>query len=215
MKNLLIKEIRLASSLLSYLFLLFSLMTLIPGYPIMVGSFFVCLGIFQSFQNARETNDILYTVLLPVEKADAVRAKYVFVCFIQIIAWVLMAALTVLRMTVLGNAGPYVTNPMMNANPVYLGWCALVFTNFNVLYLGGFFRTGYKFGKPFVLFASLSGILVIAGEVLHHIPGLEFLNGTDRLGVQAVFMLVCLAVYILGTLLSCRGAIRSFEKIDL
>ena len=59
MKNLLIKEIRLASSLLSYLFLLFSLMTLIPGYPIMVGSFFVCLGIFQSFQNARETNDIL------------------------------------------------------------------------------------------------------------------------------------------------------------
>ena len=116
MKNLLSKEIRLFANILSFLFIAFAFMTLIPGYPILLGGFFVCLGIFQSFQGIRETNDILYTVLLPVDKADAVGAKYIFVCFIEIIAWLIMAALTVLRMTALKNAGPYLTNPLMTAN---------------------------------------------------------------------------------------------------
>ena len=78
MIKLLRKEIKLAASPLSYLFIGFGLMAFIPGYPILVGSFFVCLGLFQSFQAAREANDILYTVLLPVAKGDVVRAKYAF-----------------------------------------------------------------------------------------------------------------------------------------
>ena len=93
MKNLLNKELRLATSPLAWLFLIFSVMTFIPGYPILMGCFFVCLGLFQSFQNARESNDILYTVLLPVRKADAVKAKYISVCFFEILALLLMAVL--------------------------------------------------------------------------------------------------------------------------
>ena len=215
MKNLLSKEIRLFSNILSYLFIVFALLTMIPGYPILLGSFFVCLGIFQSFQSIRETNDILYTVLLPADKADAVKAKYLFVCFIEIVAWLIMAALTALRMTALKDAGPYVTNPLMNANLVYLGFAALVFVLFNGVFLGGFFRTGYKFGKPFVFFIICAMLLVGAAETLHHIPGLEFLNGNDRLGVQVCFLLVCLAVYAAGTALSCEKSKRRFEMLDL
>ena len=62
MKNLLYKELKLASLGLTYLFILFGFMTLIPGYPILLGAFFVCLGIFQSFRTARENNDILYLI---------------------------------------------------------------------------------------------------------------------------------------------------------
>ena len=94
MTKLLNKEFRLAASPLSWIFLVAAAMTLLPGYPILMGAFFVCLGIFQSFQNAREANDVLYTVLLPVRKADFVRAKYAFTCCIELIAFVLTAALT-------------------------------------------------------------------------------------------------------------------------
>ena len=82
MKNLLIKDFRLSASALTYGFIAASLMTMLPGYPILCGVFFITLGIFQSFQNARETNDILYTALLPVAKHDAVRGKYLFSIFI-------------------------------------------------------------------------------------------------------------------------------------
>ena len=87
MKKLLSKEIRLAASPLSWIFLAATLMTLLPGYPILMGAFFVCFGVFHSFQNAREANDTLYTVLLPVKKTDCVSAKYVFTCFIQLIGY--------------------------------------------------------------------------------------------------------------------------------
>ena len=60
MRNILLKEMKLSASILSYLFIAFGLMFFIPGYPILCGVFFVTLGIFQSFQNAREANDLVY-----------------------------------------------------------------------------------------------------------------------------------------------------------
>lgn len=76
MNMLLKKEIRLSSMLLTWLFIGFAFMTLLPGYPILCGVFFITLGIYQSFQNAREANDIVYSVLMPVAKRDVVRGKF-------------------------------------------------------------------------------------------------------------------------------------------
>ena len=50
MKNLLIKEVRLAASPLAFFFLAAAFMTMLPGYPILMGAFFICMGIFHSFQ---------------------------------------------------------------------------------------------------------------------------------------------------------------------
>ena len=63
MRKMLIKEMKLSASCLSYFFILFGLMFFVPGYPILCGAFFMTLGIFQSFQNVRETNDILFSAL--------------------------------------------------------------------------------------------------------------------------------------------------------
>ena len=101
MLKLLRKEMKLTASILSYLFIAFGLLTFCPGYPILVGAFFVSLGIFQSFQNARETNDILFSTLLPVAKREVVKGKYLFVCFIELCGLLLMGIAVVLRMTVL------------------------------------------------------------------------------------------------------------------
>lgn len=68
MKSLLYKELKLSSLAVTYFFIAFGLMTFLPGYPILLGSFFVCMGIFYSFQFSRESNDPLFTVLLPWRK---------------------------------------------------------------------------------------------------------------------------------------------------
>lgn len=217
MKSLLNKEIKLAASPLSWLFIAFALMTLIPGYPILVGAFFICFGIFQSFQSGRENNDILYTVLLPVKKTDAVRAKYTFAVLVQMIGFAVCAVLTVVRMTLMADAAPYRNNPMMNANQAYLGYILLVFALFNTVFLAGFFKTAYKFGKPFVLFIITSFVLVGAAEALHHFPGLGFLNETDTLGDSRMWLVLAgaLTVYIVATVISCRVAMKRFDKVDM
>jgi hypothetical protein len=208
---------KLAASPLSYLFILFGLMAFVPGYPILVGAFFVCLGIFQSFQLTREANDITYTALLPVAKCDVVRAKYCFCIMIELCYFVITSIPVIIRMTLLSDALVYRNNALMNANLVYLGFVLLILGLFNLIFIGGFFRTAYKFGKPFVTFIIVAFLIVGIGETLFHIPKLTALNafGFTHLGMQISVFTAGAAVFAALTAISMRNAIKSFERIDL
>ena len=217
MNALLKKEMRLSASILSYLFIGFSLMTLLPGYPILCGVFFITLGIFQSFQNAREANDIVYSALLPIAKHDVVKGKFLFTVFIELSGFLVMAALTVVRMTALSDSTIYRQNALMNANPFFLGMALLIFGMFNLIFVGGFFKTAYKLGKPFVTFIIVCFLLIGIAEALHHVPGLEALNafGFEHLVLQLSLLFGGTLAYILLTCLSYKKACAHFEKIDL
>ena len=216
MKKLLYKEMKLSANPLSYWFIAFSAMTMIPRYPILIGSFFICLGIFHTYQQIREYDDITYTVMLPAKKQDVVKAKYLFVLVIELTAFILCTLLTIIRMKVLGNAAPYAANQLMNANAAYLGYVMIVFAAFNGIFLAGFFKTVYKMGKSFIIFCVASFVIVILGEILHHVPGLESLNDPANLSMpQAAVCAVGVAVFIICTLLSYQKSVKNFEVIDL
>ncbi|MCQ2577320.1 MAG: ABC-2 transporter permease [Treponema sp.] len=213
--TLLKKEMSLTALPISYIFIAFGLMAFIPGYPIVLGAFFVCLGIFQTFNSAREAGDIFYTAMLPVEKCDVVKSKYAFVALIEVLAFILMVLITILRMTVLSNAEPYLQNPLMNANLAYLGWNLLVFAFFNMIFLGGFFKTAYKLGVPFLWSGVAVFVVIGLGESLPHFPGLQDLNSTTFASSQLYVLAAGIVVYVGGTFLSMKKSIARFEKIDL
>ncbi len=217
MRNIMTKELKLSASILSFLFIAFGLTFFIPGYPILCGVFFVTLGIFQSFQNTRETNDILFSALLPIAKKDVVKGKYLFVCFIELCALVLMCIAVILRMTVLADAVVYRANALMNANLFALGMAFVIFGLFNAVFVGGFFKTAYKIGPPFVAYIIVAFSVIVVCEILFHIPGLEKLNafGTEALALQVLLLLAGIIAYILITWFSYKKACRNFEKIDL
>ena len=216
MEKLFYKEMKLSANPLTYLFIAFSAMTMIPSYPILVGSFFICLGIFHTYQQIREYDDVTYTVMLPVKKRDIVTAKYLFVLFIELTAFILCTLLTIIRMKILGTAVPYATNQLMNANMAYLGYTMIVFAVFNSIFLAGFFKTTYKIGKPFFIFCVVSFIIIIMGEILHHIPDLESLNNPSNLSMpQVVIFAIGIVVFMLCTWLSYQKAVKDFEGIDL
>lgn len=217
MSALLKKEMRLSALLLTYLFLAFGFMTLLPGYPILCGAFFIALGLFQSFQSAREANDIVFSALLPVAKRDVVKGKFQFTALIELLGFAIMVILTAVRMTVLADAEIYRQNALMNANPFFLGMALVVFALFNVIFLGGFFRTGYQIGKPFVIYIVAAFLVIGVAEALHHIPGLEALNafGFDHFGLQLALLLLGALLYAGLTYLAYRKACADFEKIDL
>lgn len=217
MRNILQKEFRLSASPLSYFFILFGAMFFLPGYPILCGFFFVTLGIFQSFLNAREANDLVFSALLPIAKRDVVKGKYLFACFIELCAALLMAAAVALRMTVFSEAIAYRQNALMNANLFALGAALTGFGLFNAIFVGGFFRTAYYFTKPFIFYAVAAFLFIGLAEAAHYVPGLAFLNafGTEELGAQLVCLLIGAMLFALLTFLSYRRSCRRFEKIDL
>ena len=217
MRNLLMKEFKLATPILTYLFIGFAFMTFIPGYPILCGAFFVCLGIFQGYQLNRDSNDILYSVLLPVSKSEVVRGKYLSVVVLQMAAFFLCVICTLVRMIKLTNALVYETNVLMPANFVYLAFVLMIFACFNAVFLGGFFKTAYDIGKPFILFIVVNFIIIAVAEALHYMPGLGWTNALDFsfLGKQVISLIVAIFIYVATTIISCRKSCLRFQKIDL
>ena len=217
MVNVLRKEMRLSASILTYLFILFGLMFLLPGYPVLCGAFFVTLGIFQSFQTAREANDIVFSALLPIAKRDIVKGKYLFVCLIESCAFLMMVFSVVLRMTAFSQSVVYRSNELMNANFFALGAACVIFGLFNWIFVGGFFKTAYKFARPFVTFIVVCSVVIFAAEALHHVPGLEKLNafGTDDIALQLILLAAGITIFLSTTVLSYRRACQHFERIDL
>ena len=217
MRNILKKEMFLSASVVTYPFIFFGLMFFLPGYPVLCGAFFSALGIFKSFEAAREANDIVFSALLPIAKKDVVKGKYLFVCSIEGCTLLLMAAAVIIRMTILSDSAVYRNNALMNANLFALGAAFIIFGLFNCIFVGGFFKTAYKYGKPFLIFiiAAFAGIGVF--EALHHIPGLERLNafGMDAFPLQLCLLGTGIILYALMTVFSCRKACEHFERIDL
>lgn len=217
MGKILLKEMKLSASILSYVFIVFGLMFLLPGYPVLCGAFFTTLGIYQSFQNTRETNDILFSALLPISKEDVVRGKYLFVCLIELCSALLMTLIEVLRMTVFADSPVYRENALMNANGFALGTAFVLFGLFNAIFVGGFFRTVYRIGKPFIIYIVVNFVVIAVAEALHHFPGLSALNafGTDAFGLQMGLLILGMSIYVVLTYISFRKSCSQLERIDL
>ena len=217
MSNIMLKELKLSASPLAFLFIAFGLMFFVPGYPILCGAFFVTLGLFHSFQSAREANDIVFSALLPIAKKDVVKGKYMFVCFIELCSLLIMAVGVAVRMTVLSEASPYINNALMNANLFALGCALFIFGLFNLIFVSGFFKTAYKLGKPFVVYIITTFVFIFVFEALHYFPGLGSLNafGTDHIGLQLITLGVGIMFFVIITVLAYKKACSSFEKIDL
>lgn len=214
--KLLRKELWLASSPLIWLFLLFTGLTLLPGYPLLVGPLFVCPGLFYYFYNTRESNDLLYSALLPLRRSDAVRGKLAFVCLYEGLAFALIAVLTILRMTVLCNDARFGDRVLMPPNPAFLGFVLLMFALFNALFVNGFFRRAQAVAKPFLMFLPAGLLLIVAEEMLPRLPGLAVLRerGVLPLILQCLVLAGGAGVYGLLTRKTLKQCVTAFERME-
>ena len=120
-------------------------------------------------------------------------------------------------MTALSGALAYTANALLNATPVYLAFWLLICAAFNLLFVGGFFRTAQKLGGPFLHFSIAAFVLVGIAETLQHLPGLGFLHtpSGERLGLQLAVLAAAAAVYAAVTWAACRASEKRMERIDL
>ncbi|MBQ5782911.1 MAG: hypothetical protein IIV99_05970 [Oscillospiraceae bacterium] len=117
----------------------------------------------------------------------------------------------------MADTAVYIKNALMNANCVFLAFVLLIFTAFNVMFLGGFFKTSYAFGRPFIVFTVVSFVIIAIAEILHHIPKLHWLNtsGTEHMLYQGVILFAALVIYITATVAACKLSQKRFNNTDI
>ncbi len=226
MRNLLYKEFKLCMMPIVWAFMAFVLMLLIPNYLYLIPCFFICNAIFYVFQTGTVNNDLLYTVLLPVGKRDAVKARYLFVIIIQMIMLILYVVMIAIK-----NAVMPISNFGLDACPTLIGAALITFAVFNAVFLPEFYKTGVKAGRSFLL-ASIAifvwitvceGFFIAAASASDKVTAFGWVAANvdcmpktaEAWTAQLIIIAVCAVIYAAVNLLSCKASCKNLEKVNL
>ena len=228
MKALLYKEFKLAMHPICYVFIaVFPFMILIPSYPIAIGFIYVltCYPIlFLGANKGQQSNDLLYSTLLPIRKKDIVLARIMTVAVMQFAFIAIMSALMPLAYLIQNSitieGGEKLVTPGIGLNGFVslLGIAIIGFALADLI----FFPIYYKHGKSIVMstlftilgFTTYLGIFTIA---LPYIPGLEWYTGflcESGIGVQFIVLGASLGIYVIIHYLVYRISAKRLEQVD-
>ena len=196
MKALIYKEMHLSMHPICYIFIaLFPLMILIPSYPLGIGFIYVltCYPIlFLGANKGQQSNDLLYSTLLPVRKKDIVLARIFTVIFMQAAFVLVMTALYPVARIINNAVAQSAENPSEYMIPglgldSYVLLVAIALIGYAIADII-FFPIYYKHGKSIVMSTlfTILGFVVYIGIFtigLPFIPGLDILNNL-HLGIQ-------------------------------
>ena len=233
MKALIYKEFKLAMHPICYVFIfLFPLLILIPSYPLAIGFIYVmtCYPIlFLGANKGQQSNDLLYSVLLPIRKKDVVLARIFTVLFMQIVFMVMMSLLFPLTLYInkiileaneiakaSGEIVKDVIIPGLGLNSFVL-ILAIAIIGFAISDLI-FFPIYYRKGKSIVMSTlfTIIGFIIFIGVftiALPYIPGLEFTNNLHLL-IQFIILLVAILISAFLHLLTYKISYKELEKVD-
>ena len=224
MKALLYKEFKLAMHPMCYIFIaVFPLMILIPSYPVAIGFIYVlsCYPVlFLGANKGQQSNDLLYSALLPIRKRDIVKARIFTVAIMQFTFIAIMSALVPLAiylrdMIALKSGEPVVDVGLGPRSFVLL--LAIAIVGFSIADLI-FFAKYYKNGKSIVgsTLLTILGFLTYLGIFtigMPFIPGLEFTNQLP-LWVQFICLAVALGIYAAMHVVVYKVSAKELEQVD-
>ena len=215
MRNLLLKEIKLAMHPTAIIFLSLSAMLMIPNYPYYVTFFYTGLAIFFTCLNGRENNDIFYTMLLPVRKKDIVKSRFLFVIILQLMQVLLAVPFAILRQS-FNLPGNQVG---MDANIAFFGLSFIMLGIFNLVFFNIYYKDVNKVGKAFgVSSVAIFVYMTIAETCTHVVPFVrDYLDtkDTEYIPYKMIVLTAGIIIYALLTFISYKKSAKNFEALDL
>ena len=226
MKALIYKELKLAMHPICYVFIvLFPFMILIPSYPLGIGFIYVltCYPIlFLGANKGQQSNDLLYSTLLPVRKKDIVMARIFTVIFMQIAFILVMTALYPVARIINNAIAQSAENPSEYMIPglgldSYVLLVAIALIGYAIADII-FFPIYYKHGKSIVMSTlfTILGFVVYIGIFtigLPFIPGLDILNNL-HLGIQFAILGAAILISFALHIIVYKVSAKRLEKVD-
>lgn len=226
MKALIYKELKLAMHPICYVFIvLFPFMILIPSYPLGIGFIYVltCYPIlFLGANKGQQSNDLLYSTLLPVRKKDIVMARILTVIFMQIAFILVMTALYPVARIINNAIAQSAEKPSEYMIPglgldSYVLLVAIALIGYAIADII-FFPIYYKHGKSIVMSTlfTILGFVIYIGIFtigLPFIPGLDILNNL-HLGIQFAILGAAILISFLLHFVVYKISSKRLEKVD-
>ncbi len=222
MKALLYKEFKLAMHPICYVFIfLFPFMMLIPSYPLGIGFIYIlsCYPIlFLGANKGQQSNDLLFSTLLPVRKKDIVLARIITVAIMQLAFMLILTALFPLA-SIIHQSIPGEEIPGLGLD-AFVSVLAIAIIGYSIADII-FFPIYYKHGKSIVMSTLLTilGFVVYIGIFtigLPFIPGLEWYKDTlsGPIWIQFIVLGISLIIYTLLHFIIYKVSSKELEQVD-
>jgi len=215
MKDLILKEVKLAMHPTAIIFILLSAMLIIPNYPYLIIFFYTSLAIFFTCLNGRENHDIFYTMLLPIRKRDIVKTRFAFVIILELVQIIVAIPFSILRQS-FNLPGNQVG---IDANIALFGFAFIMLGLFNLIFFSIYYCDVSKVGKPFMISNIVVLIYICTIETLTHVfPLFKYkldTNDPQFLSEKMILLLISVTIFIILTFFAYKISAKRFEKLDL
>ena len=211
--TLLYKEMRLVTHPTSIVFAFLGCLVLVPSYPYRVIFMFGCLAPYITFLNARETNDVWYTAVLPVTKLESVLGKCLLVVFFQLFQLLFSVPFAILR-----NVMNITNNPVgLDATVAWYGFGFILYGVFDLVFLTTFYKSSYKVGKSFIFAAIPMAFLMVAIEATAHIPALAWMDSYQPayIRMQVLILIAGVICFTVFMVLAYQISVKRFTNVDM
>jgi ABC-2 type transport system permease protein len=215
MRNLLNKEFRLVINPLFFLITLFGALVLIPQWVFFVAPMYVLfVALPNIIQSAKAQKDMEFTLLLPVRKSDAVRARIIAIAVLETVQVFVVAIFAA------ANIALYHTpNFFIDPNVAYIGCVFAMFGVFNAVFFPMLYKTAYKLAAPLIAALTLTLMFAAAIEwLVVAVPAVtRVLDGISRDAlIHQIPVLGCgIAAFLLLTWFSIRVSVVRFKRVNL
>ncbi len=215
MKNLIRKELLLSMHPTAPMFLILSVMLVIPNYPYYVVFFYTGLAVFFTCLSGRENNDVFYTLTLPVSKRYIVKARFVLTVLLQLGQMLAAVPFAIIRQNM-----PLPGNQVgMDANIALFGLAFVMYGVFNYIFFGVYYKDVNKVGTGFVWSSAAVFVYISIAETCSHvIPFVrDYLDTKDPqyLTYKLTVLAMGVILYAFLTYVVYRKSVKSFEALDL
>lgn len=214
MLNLVRKELKLSIHPFFYLLpLLTGSLILIPQWPYMIAlMYFFWISVPNIYSSYNTQSDILFSSLLPINREDIVRSKYMSMMVLELMHIFYATIFLLIRNSIFGGI-----NFLLDPNMAFIGISFIMYTLFNICFQPLYFRTGYKFGLPLII--SIIGVLIFASgiETVNLIyPKINHLleSPTERFA-QFMVLLIGGGLFFLSPILSIKQSTRNFNRVEI
>lgn len=192
-----------------------TLFNLIPHYPMVLGISYFLPALFIALSDANANKDHEFTISLPVTRDEVVLAKHMTVVVIELVQLAALAVVAAFaaQITPEGNAVG------MDGNYAFFGFLLISLGLFNVVFLPGYFTTGYRTGRPGVIGALVFFVSYGVFELLVAlVPGAASTFDTldaSMAGPQLLVLLIGAASFCMLTWLAYRRSVVRFDRVNL
>ena len=176
---------------------------------VIVFMYFFWISIPAIYAAYNQQNDLSFTTMLPVRKKDIVISKITALVTLELLHIILGFIMAIVHNQVYGTF-----NIFLELNIAFFGMIFILFSIFNIIFLPGYFKTAYQYGKPLLISSIAITLYGASIELLNvFVPKFhEITHSPNYLFFQWGILIVGIISYVLSILFSTKLSIKRFEE---